>query len=179
MALPRRAWARGSGIVFGYALLSAWITWPLVTRAGTSLAGDFGDLERTLAWHSAGGENYRWYSTAAAPVASERCRAVPRQALNLDACLLKHSLYFRVRGNHGSCGCERGPFVFLPVAVHSEVAETCCIGLDSGCFVKTSLEFGGWKLAHEHIVTAATKRADSPKRNKQFLSDNQVDVFRA
>ena len=53
MALPRRAWARGSGIVFGYALLSAWITWPLVTRAGTSLAGDFGDpvfVSWVMAW---------------------------------------------------------------------------------------------------------------------------------
>ena len=53
MALPRRAWARGSGIVIGYALLSAWITWPLVTRAGTSIAGDFGDpvfVAWVMAW---------------------------------------------------------------------------------------------------------------------------------
>ena len=53
MAVPRRTWARGAGIVSGYALLSAWITWPLVTRAGTSLPGDFGDpvfVSWVMAW---------------------------------------------------------------------------------------------------------------------------------
>lgn len=53
MAPPARAWGRAGSIVLGYALLSAWITWPLVTRAGTSLAGDFGDpvfVSWVMAW---------------------------------------------------------------------------------------------------------------------------------
>ena len=51
--MTRRAWARGSSVVIGYTLLSVWITWPLVTRAGTSLAGDFGDpvfVAWVMAW---------------------------------------------------------------------------------------------------------------------------------
>jgi hypothetical protein len=100
MALPRRAWARGSGIVFGYALLSAWITWPLVTRAGTSLAGDFGDpvfVSWVMAWVAdhltalMGGDLGAWgamwnapifapetstlaYSDISSPRACRRCR---------------------------------------------------------------------------------------------------------
>lgn len=77
MALPRRAWARGSSIVIGYALLSAWITWPLVTRAGTSIAGDFGDpvfVAWVMAWVSdhltamLGGDLGAWAAMWNAPI---------------------------------------------------------------------------------------------------------------
>lgn len=77
MALPSRDWARGSSIVIGYALLSAWITWPLVTRAGTSLAGDFGDpvfVAWVMAWVAdhltalLGGDLGAWTAMWNAPV---------------------------------------------------------------------------------------------------------------
>lgn len=53
MAQLTQAWARWGGIVVGYTLLSTWITWPLATRAGSSLAGDFGDpvfVSWAMAW---------------------------------------------------------------------------------------------------------------------------------
>lgn len=77
MGLPRRAWVRGSGIVIGYALLSAWITWPLVARAGTSLAGDFGDpvfVAWVMAWVAdhltalVGGDPGAWAAMWNAPI---------------------------------------------------------------------------------------------------------------
>lgn len=42
MAIPAGV-ARGSAVVAAYAALSVVMTWPLATRLGTSLAGDFGD----------------------------------------------------------------------------------------------------------------------------------------
>lgn len=77
MAQPRRALPRGSGIVSGYALLGAWITWPLVTRAGTSIAGDFGDpvfVAWVMAWVSdhltamLGGDLGAWATMWNAPI---------------------------------------------------------------------------------------------------------------
>lgn len=77
MALTRRAWALGSATVIGYALLSAWITWPLVTRAGSSLAGDFGDpmfVSWVMAWVAdhltaiLGGDSGAWAAMWNAPI---------------------------------------------------------------------------------------------------------------
>jgi hypothetical protein len=84
-----------------------------------------------------------------------------------------------MRGKYCPCGRKRGPFVFLPVGIHSEVAQTCRSWVDSGCCVKASLDFGGWKFGDEHVVATAAERAGSPKGNKQFLRENKVNVFRA
>jgi hypothetical protein len=63
--------------------------------------------------------------------------------------------------------------------IHPVVPKTFSSGVKSGCRVKASLKFGGWKLGDEHVVATATQRARSPKRYEQFLRDNEVDVFGA
>jgi len=53
MTIARRRWARAGLLVAGYAAVTLWITWPLPTRLGTSLAGDYGDpafVSWVMAW---------------------------------------------------------------------------------------------------------------------------------
>lgn len=77
MSYPRRPWARAGLIVAGYAGLSVWITWPLVTRLDTSLAGDFGDstfVSWVMAWVARhltailGGDPGAWAAMWDAPI---------------------------------------------------------------------------------------------------------------
>lgn len=77
MPHPRRPWARAGLIVAGYAALSVWITWPLVTRLDTSLAGDYGDpafVSWVMAWVARhltailGGDPGAWAAMWNAPI---------------------------------------------------------------------------------------------------------------
>mgnify|MGYP003382461005 FL=1 len=64
-------------MVLGYGVLSVWMTWPLVTRLGTSLAGDYGDPvfdSWVIAWVSdhltavLGGGGAAWSAMWDAPI---------------------------------------------------------------------------------------------------------------
>ncbi len=70
-SLDARVRARPWAIVAGYAALSVWMTWPLVTRPGTSLPGDFGD-PAFVSWVMA------WVSDHLARIASAISRRGPR-----------------------------------------------------------------------------------------------------
>ncbi len=77
MLHPSRPRVRAGLVVAGYAALSLWITWPLVIRLDTSLAGDYGDpafVSWVMAWVAGhlmavlGGDLAAWSAMWDAPI---------------------------------------------------------------------------------------------------------------